>query len=154
MLRWWPVLSALTLAACSLPRDPEESMERVQSTHELRVGATDNPPWINAGTEQPAGIEADLIRRFARQNGAQVRWTRGSETMLAEALRKHELDIAIGGFDAKTKWASVAGVSQPFAETADKKKHVMLTAAGENRLTLALDRFLTESLRISKAQTP
>ena len=40
-----------------------------------------------------------------------------------------------------------AGVSRPFAQTADKKKHVVLTAPGENGFVLALDRFLTERYR-------
>jgi ABC-type amino acid transport substrate-binding protein len=150
MLRPWLVLPLLMLAACGLPHDPEKTSGRVASTHELRVGVTDNSPWVNAQSAEPSGIEPDLVRQFATRVGARVVWTRGSETSLAQALKHHELDLAIGGFDAKSPWKSIAGVSQPFAETSDKKKHVFLAAPGENRFILTLDTFLTEHMRASK----
>jgi ABC-type amino acid transport substrate-binding protein len=154
MLRLWLVLPPLLLAACAIPRDPEKTSERIASTRELRVGVTDNSPWVNAAASgEPAGIEPDLVRRFAARIGARVRWSRGSETSLAQSLKHHELDVAIGGFDARSPWKSIAGVSQPFAETADKKKHVFLTAPGENRFTLTLDTFLTEHMRASQGQS-
>ena len=77
-------------------------------------------------------------------------WSRGSETSLAQSLKHGDLDLAIGGFDAKTPWKSIAGVSQPFAETADKKKRVVLAVPGENRFMLTLDTFLGEHMRASK----
>jgi polar amino acid transport system substrate-binding protein len=144
-----PALTLLT-AGCALPRDPEKTSQRIAETRELRVGVTDNPPWTDAQTADPAGIEPDLVRQFASRIGAKVLWTRGSETALAQSLKNHELDLAIGGFDAKTPWKSIAGVSQPFAETEDKKKHVFLAAPGENRFILTLDNFLTAHMRASK----
>jgi ABC-type amino acid transport substrate-binding protein len=143
----------LLTSACALPRDPEKTSERLASSHELRVGVTDNGDWVNAQAAEPSGIEPDLVRQFAQRIGARVLWTRGSETSLAQALKHHELDIAIGGFDAKAPWKSIAGVSQPFLETADKKKHVFLTAPGENRFILTLDTFLTEHMRASKGNS-
>jgi len=150
MLRCWPVLLTYLLVACGLPRDPEKTSERIAEKHELRVGVTDDGPWTNAQSSEPSGIEPDLIRQFASRLGAHVLWTRGSETSLAQALKHHELDVAAGGFDSKTPWKSIAGVSRPFAETADKKKHVLLTAPGENRFVLALDSFLAEHMCASK----
>jgi ABC-type amino acid transport substrate-binding protein len=150
MLRCWPVLIALALAACGLPRDPEKTSDRIASTHELRVGVTDNDPWVTTQTAEPQGIEPDLVRAFAARLGARVLWTRASETSLAQSLKHRDLDLAIGGFDAQTPWKSIAGVSQPFTETRDKKKHVMLAPPGENRFILALDTFLTEHMRASK----
>jgi polar amino acid transport system substrate-binding protein len=150
MLRRWSVLMALLLAACGLPRDPEKTSGRVAQTHELRVGVTDNDPWVTAQQAEPRGIEPGLVRAFAARLGAHVLWTRGSEASLAHLLKHHDLDLAIGGFDAKTPWKSIAGVSQPFAETSDKKKHVILAQPGENRFILTLDTFLTDHLRASK----
>jgi ABC-type amino acid transport substrate-binding protein len=144
------MLLSLLLAACGLPRDPEGTSRRIASTHELRVGVTENDPWVSTGGAEPAGIEPDLVRQFAARHGARVLWTSGSETSLAQQLKHHELDIAIGGFDAKTPWKSIAGVTQPFAETGDRKKHVFLAAPGENRFILTLDSFLTEQMRASK----
>jgi polar amino acid transport system substrate-binding protein len=153
MLRCRLVLAVpLLLAACGLPRDPENTSQRIAATHELRVGVTDNGEWVDAQSAEPSGIEPDLVRRFAARIGARVLWTRGSETELVQALKRYELDLAIGGFDRKTAWKSIAGVSQPFAETSDKKKHVFLTGPGENRFILTLDTFLTEHMRASKGR--
>lgn len=151
MLRCWPVFLPFLTIACGLPRDPERTSERIASAHVLRVGVTDNPPWATASAD-PAGIEPELVREFAARVGARVQWTSGSETHLAQQLKHHELDLAIGGFDAKTPWKAIAGVSLPFAETSDGKKHVFLTAPGENRFILTLDNFLTERMRASKAK--
>lgn len=140
------LLIALVPAACGIPRDPDKSSERIKASHELRVGISDNPPWTDARAE-PTGIEANIVRSFAAREGAKILWTRGSETSLAQGLKRHELDLAIGGFDAKTPWKAIAGVSQAFAETSDKKKHVFLAAPGENRFILSLDTYLTERSR-------
>jgi hypothetical protein len=150
MLRPWPVLLLLLPAACGLPRDPDKTSERIASTHELRVGVTDHGPWTDARSSEPGGIEPDLVRAFAARQRAHVLWSHGSETELAQSLKHHEIDLAIGGFDAKTPWKSITGVSQPFAESDDKKKHVMLAQSGENQFILTLDTFLTEHMRASK----
>ena len=150
MLRCWPVVLPLFVGSCGLPHDAEKTSDRIAASHELRVGVTDDAPWSDTRSAEPRGIEPDLVRQFAARLGAHVWWTTGSETSLAQALKHHELDLAVGGFDAKTPWKSIAGVSQPFAETADKKKHVFLTVPGENRFVLALDTFLAEHMRSSK----
>jgi ABC-type amino acid transport substrate-binding protein len=136
-------------AACNIPKDPEGTSERIASTHELRVGITDNPPWVSATQGEPAGIEAELVRKFAESVQADVLWTTGSESMLVEALKRRELDVVIGGFEKRTQWSSQAGITQPFAEDAEGKKHVFLAAPGENGFILKLDRFLTERERTS-----
>ena len=138
-----PILLSL-LAACELPRDPEKTSDRIASTHELRVGVSDSPPWTVSRGGQPSGKEPDLVRGFAEQIGAHVAWRRGSESSLVRALEEHELDLVIGGFDKKTRWSAVAGLSQPFAKDGEGKQHVLLAAPGENRLILTLDRFLAE----------
>jgi ABC-type amino acid transport substrate-binding protein len=151
MLRHWPVLLMMSvLGGCGLPRDPKGTSERIAFTHELRVGVTDNGDWVDASGAEPQGIEPELVRQFASRIGAKVLWTRASETALAQSLKHGELDLAIGGFDQKTPWKSIAGVSQPFTETQDKKKHVFLAPPGENRFILTLDTLLTEHRRNSK----
>ena len=92
-LRTSTVLAVLLSCSCGMPRDPEGTSERIASTHELRVGVSDNPPWTKATHPVPQGIEPDLIRQFAARNGARVLWTRGSETPLIQSLERHELDL-------------------------------------------------------------
>jgi ABC-type amino acid transport substrate-binding protein len=153
MLRRWLVpLIVCLIAGCGLPRDPEQTSGRIAATHELRVGVTDNPPWVDAQSAEPTGIEPDLVRGFASRLGARILWTRGSETSLAQSLKHHELDLAIGGYDAKTPWKSVAGVSQPFVQTADGKKHVLLAPPGENRFILTLDTFVAGHFRAAEGK--
>ena len=127
-----------------MPLDPEQTTKRIAATHELRVGVTDNPPWVSAQSAEPGGIEAELVRDFARTLGAKVLWTRGSETMLAQSLKHHELDLVVGGFDKQRSWVSSAGLTQPSSIDSQGKKRVMLAAPGENRSILTLDRFATE----------
>lgn len=153
MLRALPIGLLLLVSACGIPHDPEKTSDRIAATHELRVGVTDNGEWVNAQGADPSGIEPDLVRAFAARLNAHIIWTRGSETELAQMLKNHQLDIAVGGFDAKSPWKSIAGVSQPFAETSDKKKHVFLVVPGENRFVLGLDTFLTEHMRAAKGKS-
>jgi len=148
-----PVLAAALLTSCGLPHDPEKTSQRLASTHELRVGVTDNLPWTSAEKAEPSGIEPDLVRRFAAQQGLRVAWSRGSETQLLESLKEHRLDLVIGGFEKKTQWSSMAGVSQPFAKDSEGKKHVILASPGENRFILTLDCFLTDRMRSSEGQS-
>ena len=150
-LRMLAPLAFLAASSCGIPRDPEGTSERIASTHEIRVGVSDNPPWTSAARAVPQGMEPDLVREFAARNGARVLWTRGSETPLVQSLKRHELDIVIGGFDKKTHWSATAGVTQPFVKDARGKKHVFLAAPGENRFILSLDRFLTDHMRAAAA---
>jgi polar amino acid transport system substrate-binding protein len=143
----------LLTASCGLPRDPEGTSERIAATHELRVGVTDNAPWTDASGAEPTGREPNLVRRFAAANHARVLWTRASESALVRSLQEHELDVVIGGFDAKTQWSATAGATQPFAKDAEGKKHIFLAAPGENRFILSLDRFLTEEMRASEGRS-
>lgn len=137
---------------CGLPRDPGATSERIASTHELRVGVSDNPPWTVASDAEPSGPEPALVHRFAQSAGARVLWTRGSESALVKSLKDNDLDLVIGGFDAKTQWSSVAGATQPFVKDADGKKHILLAAPGENRFILQLDRFLTAQMQASEGR--
>ena len=147
-----PCICLLT-AACGLPHDPDKTSQRIASTHELRVGVSDNPPWTDASHPEPSGIEPNLVRRFAASAGARVLWSEGSESALVKSLKDNDLDVVIGGFDAKTQWSSVAGATQPFAKDSDGKKHIFLAAPGENRFILSLDRFLTQQMRVSEGQS-
>ena len=125
MLRQWPILLMVcSLAACGLPRDPEGTSQRIASTHELRVGVTDNGDWVDASGPEPQGVEPALVRQFASRIGAKVLWTCGSETALAQSLEHGELDLAISGFDQKTPWKSIAGVSQRSPNSRQEEAHL------------------------------
>jgi hypothetical protein len=149
------LLAALLALACcgTYPTDPEGTLERVRGGT-LRVGASVNGDWVRIpeGGSSPArvgGAEADLVRQFAEQLGAEVEWVQGTEHVLAEELKHGTLDMVIGGLDDKTPWSTHAGLTRPYTESKDVRgslhKHVMLVPLGENAFLLELDRFLLES---------
>jgi len=136
---------ALTATGCaSIPADTAGTLDRVRDG-ELRVGITHNPPWTDT-SGAPAGTEVQLVERMASDLGAEIAWTQASEAVLAEALHRGELDLAIGGFTDDAPWTDRAAVTEPYAEAEDDtgrtRKHVMLARPGENRLLVALEEFL------------
>ncbi|MDQ3068273.1 MAG: transporter substrate-binding domain-containing protein [Acidobacteriota bacterium] len=129
---------AMISAGCGLPRDPEDSFERIRTSRVLRAGLTAHPPW----TADPAGgPEADLIHAFAASLGARVEWHIDSEAGLFERLEHFELDVVVGGLTADSPWAPKLGFSRPYVE-AGGKQHVIAVAPGENRLLVEIERAL------------
>jgi polar amino acid transport system substrate-binding protein len=120
------LLVPLVMAGCDLPKDPAGTTERVLSTRVLRAGASENPPWVRFNGAEVVGIEADLVRAFAGQMGAQVEWVRNGETPLLEALEKRELDVVAGGITSRSPWTSRLGTTQTYL----KAKKVVAMPAG------------------------
>lgn len=137
LLRLTCVSAFVVSAACGIPRDPEDSLERIRKTGVLRAGITAREPFTTAA----GGPEADVITAFAQSLGARVEWHPGSESTLFEALDKFELDIAIGGFTADHPWGPKLGLTRPYVKANDKK-HVVAVAPGENRLLFEFERVL------------
>ncbi|MGF9649343.1 ABC transporter substrate-binding protein [Pseudarthrobacter oxydans] len=142
------VLLMLTGCAGSFPADPQGTLQKAQGGT-LRVGASMNGDWVRISADASSdvqGREADLVRDFAAQLGADVEWVAGTEQVLAEELKHGGLDLVIGGLDDKTPWVTHAGLTRPYAESRDGRgnlhKHVMLVPLGENAFLLELDKFL------------
>lgn len=137
LIRVIPLWAFLLAAGCGIPRDPEDSFDRIRSTGVLRAGITAREPF----TTGSGGPEADVITAFAQSLGARVEWHPGSESTLFEALEKFELDVAIGGFTADHPWGPKLGLTRPYVKAGDKK-HVIAVAPGENRLLFEFERVL------------
>lgn len=136
------ILLTSWMAACGIPRDPQDSLRRITQTRVLRAGFTVHEPWVRySGGATPEGPEADLVAAFGESLGARVEWQRGSETQLFEALRTFELDIAIGGFDQDNPWASEVGTTRAYVEH-NARRHVIALPPGENRLVTEFERML------------
>jgi hypothetical protein len=137
------IFAALLLAGCDLPTDSDGATVRIAKTHALRVGLSDNPPWVRFENGKARGVEAELVEGFAQSLGAQVHWTRGAESRLVALLKERKLDLMVGGVTTSAPWTSETGVSRSFTKSGFVQPgHVILTAPGENRLLLRLDRFL------------
>lgn len=122
----WAALLVLPIAGCDLPKDPDGSTERILATRVLRAGASENPPWVRFAGAEVEGVEADLIRSFAEQLGAHVRWVRSGETPLLEALSRGELDVVAGGITSRSPWSTRLGTTQTYL----KAKKIVAMPAG------------------------
>jgi extracellular solute-binding protein (family 3) len=136
------VLALLSAAGCRIPEDPDGTLDRVEGGT-LRVGAVETDPWVTdvRGGEPSGGIEVELVRGFARDLGASIEWTKGSEEELVQASKDGDLDLLIGGITAKTRWKHDVALTRPYVELGDDK-HVMAVTMGENAFLVRLERWL------------
>ena len=131
----------LIVPACDLPRDPHKTLARVQG-RTLKAGVSEDPPFIVQRGIEAEGIEADVIRGFAKQLGADVRWIWGSQERQLEALHEFDLDLVAGGLRANTPWKKKVAVTRPFLETLKGDQHVFAVPAGENAFLEELEKYL------------
>jgi polar amino acid transport system substrate-binding protein len=125
-------LAVLSACGTPFPRDPEHTSDRVRSTRELRVGLTENPPWVVRSPDgQPTGLEVEVARRLAARQGALVRWHWGQLEALFTQLEEHQLDLVIGGIDAETPWEGRVGLTEPW-NRAHASDIVLAVPPGEN----------------------
>ena len=144
-------LAAVLLAtACQVPADPDGTLERVEGGT-LRVGVTEHDPWVSLGGARPTGVEVQLIKRFAKRLKAELDFTEGSEAQLMDGLKAGELDLALGGFDAKSPWKRKAALTRPYIKTREpvegkvsSVEHVMAVPLGENAWLVRLEGFLLD----------
>lgn len=110
-------MAALVLAGCSLPRDPEGTLQRATGGT-IRAGVTAREPWARLEGEAPAGVEVDLVEGFAREIDAEVRWLPGAEAELMAALETGQLDVIVGGLESTNPWAGSVTLTHPYLTTA------------------------------------
>lgn len=109
-------LVPLVLGACQYPRDVEGTLARV-SGGVMHVGISESAPWVRSGGREPGGVEVQLLRRFARTIDARIRWVRGSESELIEALHGRKLDVVAAGLNRRSEWQRVAALTRPYLTT-------------------------------------
>lgn len=132
------LLTTALLSACDLPRDPEHTLDRVQGGV-MRVGLIEHPPWVDRADAEPDGVEVTLIRQFAKELDAEIRWIRGPEADLMRALQHAELDAVIGGLTRSTPWRREnIGFTRPYY----RGRTVIAIPPGENAWLMRMERFL------------
>jgi polar amino acid transport system substrate-binding protein len=136
-------LSAIALFACGLPRDPDDTLKRVQGGT-LRVGIAEHRPWTVDSAGTYAGVEAEMVRELARELDARVVWRSGGESVLLPMLHQRKLDLVIAGLDAATPWSKTVGITRPYhtVEDPEKRELVWAVAPGENAFQMRVERFL------------
>ncbi len=106
-------LIPILIASCGLPRDEKGTLDKVRGG-EMRVGVSDNPPWIYRDGEEARGAEAAIIQQFADSLGARVTWFWGTPEEHLEALERYELDLVAAGLTMSTPWKTRVGMTKPF----------------------------------------
>lgn len=147
MLRISALAILILTGACGTPRDPGRSTETMLARGTIRVGVSENAPWVRLGDGEPRGVEPDLIRAFASQQGVRVEWVRNGESALFRDLEARKLHLVAAGLLATTPWKATLALSQPYQGGFFTEQHVLATAPGENQLLLRLDRFLVAQKR-------
>ncbi len=138
---WLFFMPMLLFYSCNnFPADPEKTLESVKDGT-LKVGVMLNPPFTEKAGDDYKGIEADMIKAFAKANNADVQWIGGTEEELFTSLEKYELAVVIGGITSKSPRKKQSGFTQPYTER-QGKKYVIATPPGENAFTLALEKFI------------
>jgi ABC-type amino acid transport substrate-binding protein len=150
-MRRWTVLTSqrnngiallLFAVACGLPRDPDDTLERVRGGV-VRVGITENPPWVIATATGADGVEPTLLEEMADSLRARIEWIPGSESRLLADLEARKLDLVLGGLTDDIPWKTKVALTKPFYEDPrTKKKHVMATPPGENAWLVFVERQL------------
>jgi polar amino acid transport system substrate-binding protein len=116
------------LTGCGLPRDPKHTLERVQHEHSMRVGLSENPPWVINTPQGPAGAEVELVREFANDIGARPQWIWGPEQQHMRALKHFELDLLAAGLAKSTPYSNIVGITGPYFQ-----EHIVVGVPGSMR---------------------
>ncbi len=112
------ILLGISLSGCGdFPRDAENTLREAEGGRPLRVGWSSAGPWVRAvpGGE-PAGIEPDLVRRWAASRGYRIQWIEASEAQLVEGLNENSLDVAVAGFTDQAPHGGMIGQTQPYLD--------------------------------------
>jgi polar amino acid transport system substrate-binding protein len=108
---------AALAAGCQFPADPEGTLDRVEGGT-MRVGVIHEPPWVilEEGRD-PAGVEPELVRRFAETIDAEIEWVEGTEADLAAAAGGFQIDLIIGGLTREFPYVDDVAMTAPYVDT-------------------------------------
>ncbi len=95
----------LALAACDFPRDPNGTLQRVETSGEMRTGIIDD--------SNNAEASLTLAQSIAQVHSAQPLATQGSAETLLHSLERGDLDIVIGAFAEDSPWTGRVAFTDP-----------------------------------------
>lgn len=144
-----PILAVAT-SGCGIPDDSRGTTREVLGSGTLRAGVSEAPPWLMRLPDGGAtGVEADLIRAFARDLGVEVEWSWGPLEDHLRELESNRLHVVAGGLRASSPWRSRVSLTVPYAVEASRggsppgrTRRVLAVPPGENAWLTRLERFL------------
>src|SRR5829696_6285113 len=99
-------------SCAELPKDQHSTVDGIRQSGRMRIGLIENPPWVIRTSDEPAGAEVELMRRFASQLGVAPEWHWGGDEDLFGALEIFELDAVAGGISDETPWSKRIGITR------------------------------------------
>ena len=138
-MKWLACLPLLLTVGCgSLPRDQEQTLERIAETREVRIGMT------SAADRSPHFERLfSLIHRSASAAGGSPRIEVGTAEALLLRLEAGELDLVVGEFDRSSPWYQRVHLLPPLATRSVGDGQLEATAAarnGENGWIMLIER--------------
>ncbi len=110
------LLTALISSACQFPNDANDTLNNVKDGV-LKVGVTENPPWVIRTDSGAEGVEAEIILVFADSLNAKVEWHWGTETELLQALSQHQVHVVMGGLTQQSPKTKGIVHTEPYFKT-------------------------------------
>jgi polar amino acid transport system substrate-binding protein len=106
---------AIAAAGCQFPKDPEGTLDKVRERGLMKVGVTHADPFVNLEGPEPAGVEVELIKEFARHLDVEIEWVEASESQLVELLQGTEIDVMLAGIDRQSVLQQEVALTRPYA---------------------------------------
>jgi hypothetical protein len=145
MIRASALLLLFLLPACdALPRDPEGTLHRVESTQRFTVGMT-----------RQSREGQILVHAIERRTGAKAQWRSGDAEPMLQALSKGKLDLVIGAFAKDSPWATDVAFAPALISIGPQDKPIEIKAAmrnGENRWIMTVERASRAIAQEARAQ--
>lgn len=147
-----PVVAAGLLATtgCSIPRDPDHTLDRIDQEQALVAGAAPAPPLLVVAGGRVEGPEAELVEGFAATRGATVTWQVASQEELVKRLEDGQIDLMVGGLTSKSELSKKVGLTRAYSEEVDEHgdrvKYVVAAPLGENALVGELERWFDRGM--------
>src|SRR4051812_15403305 len=131
---------AVCVAGCGWPKDPRHTTNRVEGGV-VRVGVTDNAPYVRLQPGGASGIEPDIARLIAADAHARIDWIPAAEGVLLNELKEGQLDLALVGATQQNPWVKELGAPKPYGKLG-REGHLILAPPGENAWLLRIDRVI------------
>ena len=138
------VVIALSFTACDLPHDAEGTLSHVQNGS-LRVGVSDNEPWVAVAGDTISGYEGVIVGELARQLHSRIEAHPGAESVLLEELKDRKLDLVVGGLTDDSRWKKELALTKPYHTDREGKKHVLALPPGENDWLVRVEEYLHDN---------
>ena len=119
----------VVLAACQLPKDPENTTDTVQGAV-LKVGALQDPL---------PDQDLKAVTLIAAALDAQIEWHRENPHQMLDALEGGDLHLLAGGIPKDSPLTEHTGMTNPIGYVtvgADRPERVLLLRRGENRFLM------------------